>query len=157
MRRFQNHAQSNDWFDTASEAQPNRSEHVPDTRGSPENTDVSWVMTFFIPVALSGVYVSLALPRGIQNPKYDLLTIFLDSCNSTRSRCRYRPPHPSKIMRESTDYEFIGECYTPGFMHAKAMRTGNCLRGLMMVSFSDHVAACATRQFCEEVHSKYHR
>jgi uncharacterized oligopeptide transporter (OPT) family protein len=58
--------QSNDGFDTISDTQPNRSEHVPNTRVRSGNVEASWVMTFFIPVALSGVYVGLPLPRGTQ-------------------------------------------------------------------------------------------
>jgi uncharacterized oligopeptide transporter (OPT) family protein len=61
-------AQSNDGFDTTSEAYPRRSEHVPETRGRMGDVEVSRVMTFFIPVALSGVYVSLPLPSGQPKP-----------------------------------------------------------------------------------------
>ena len=31
------------------------------------------------------------------------------------------PDGRSKTMRESTDCDFIGECYTPGFMHGEAV------------------------------------
>jgi uncharacterized oligopeptide transporter (OPT) family protein len=59
-------APSNDGFNTISEANPNRLEHLPDTRVRVENVEASRVMTFFIPVGLAGLYVSLPLPRGTQ-------------------------------------------------------------------------------------------
>jgi OPT oligopeptide transporter protein len=61
-------ALSNDGFDTGSEAYPNRSEQVLDTQARPGNVEASQVMTFFIPVALSGVYVRLPLSPEATKP-----------------------------------------------------------------------------------------
>jgi hypothetical protein len=78
-------AQSNDGDSVASERYPNLSENVPDNRVPQGNVKGSRVMTFFIPVALSGFYVSIPLPKGTQTLRGNLLTNFLDSCNSTYS------------------------------------------------------------------------
>jgi hypothetical protein len=58
--------QSNDGDSVASERYPNRPENVPDNRVPQGNVEGSRVMTFFIPVALSGVYVSIPPPKGMQ-------------------------------------------------------------------------------------------
>lgn len=61
--------QANDGIDSASEVYPNSSEHVPDTQVRQANGELLRVMMFFIPVALSGVYVSLPCPRGTRTPQ----------------------------------------------------------------------------------------
>jgi hypothetical protein len=59
-------AQSNDGDSAAPERRPNRFENVPDDRVPRGNVEGSRVMTFFIPVTLAGVYVSIPLPKGTQ-------------------------------------------------------------------------------------------
>jgi uncharacterized oligopeptide transporter (OPT) family protein len=61
-------AQANDRFDNASEAHPNSLEQVQDNGLHLPNGDLLRVMMFFIPVALSGVYVSLPSAREHRKP-----------------------------------------------------------------------------------------
>jgi uncharacterized oligopeptide transporter (OPT) family protein len=58
--------QSNDGGSVASERFPNRPENVSDNRVPQGNVQGSRVMTFFIPVVLSGVYVSIPPPKGMK-------------------------------------------------------------------------------------------